>query len=169
MKKKSIFVIALGCLLLALSACGMSDEELRATIPQMVAISGSQQALAAAGSGNWTYQKNSLAIDAVHPLQDEETLTALSESSSLSATAGEEVGMFFGVSPDSVAVTYLPKDTDVSNGIPEGEAIDVDFGSDIFYFIMPEAGQDVIVTAKAVWNSYSDQSGTLSYSFIVTH
>ncbi|MDE7243348.1 MAG: hypothetical protein K2O18_05130 [Oscillospiraceae bacterium] len=170
MKKKSILVLAIGCLLLVLSACGgMSGEELRATMPQMAVISGTQQALSATGGGNWTYQKNSAAIDAVHPLQSEESLTTLSESSSISAAAGEEVGMYFGVSPDSVTVTYLPENTDVSNGIPEGETVDVAFGIDKFYNVMPEVSNDVVVTYKSNLNSYSDKSGTLDYYFIVTH
>lgn len=168
MKKKSLLALAL-CLLLALSACGrMSNEELQASMPKMAVISGSQQVSASSGGGDWTYQKNSLAIDAVHPLQSEEAMTALSADSSVSAAAGTEVGMYFSVQPDSVTITYLPTDTAADSSVPEGETAEVSYGNDVFSFIMPDVSQDVVVTATAVWNSRSDQSGTLNYHFIVT-
>ncbi len=170
MKKKLIFALAL-CLLMVLSACGqVSIEELQASVPSMAVISGSQQVRASLAGGDWTYKKSSFVADGANPLFSEQTMTDLKESSSVSAAAGEEVGMYFSVLPDAVTVTYWSADTAVEeNGaVPAGETVEVSYGNDVFSFIMPVAGQDTVMVATATWSSHSDRSGTMDYYFIVT-
>lgn len=165
MKKIAAFILTL-CFLLSLSACGhLNSEELQATVPTMTVSDGSQQAVQASSfGGNWTYKGQSFVADALHPLQ---ALDTLSENSALSAYAGTEVHMSFSVLPDSVTVTYWPADASVGDSIPEGQTTEVTFNNDLFSFVVPEGGGDLVLLAQAEWNSYSDRSGSMSYGFLI--
>ena len=164
--KKVIALILTFCFLLSLSACGhLSSEELQATIPTMTVSAGSQQtATASSSGGDWTYKGQSLAVDALHPLQ---ALDTLSENSALSAYAGTEVHMSFSVLPDSVTVTYWPADESVGDSIPEGRTTEVTFNNDLFSFAVPEGTGNIVLLAQAEWSSYSDRSGSMSYGFLI--
>ena len=165
MKKFAAFILTF-CFLLSLSACGhLSSEELQATVPTMTVSAGSQQtAQASSFGGNWTYKGQSFVADALHPLQ---ALDMLSENSALSAYAGMEVSMNFSVLPDSVTVTYWSADASVGDSIPEGQTTEVSFNNNLFSFDIPTGNGDIVLLAQAEWNSYSDQSGSMSYGFLI--
>jgi len=165
MKKITTFILAL-CFLLSLSACGhLSSEELQATVPTMTVSAGGQQTVrASSGGGNWTYSGQSFVADTLHPLQ---ALDVLSENSALSAYAGTEVHMSFSVLPDSVAVTYWSADEASGDSIPEGQTAEVSFNNNLFTFAVPDGSGDLVLSAQAEWNSYSDRSGTMSYGFLI--
>lgn len=165
MKKIAALILTL-CFLLSLSACGhLSNKELQATLPTLTVSDGSQQTTqASSGGGNWTYKGQSFVADALHPLQ---ALDTLSENSALSAYAGTEVFLSFSVLPDSVTVTCWPADESVGDSIPEGQTTEVTFNNNLFSFVVPEGSGDLVLLAQAEWNSYSDKSGTMGYSFLL--
>lgn len=165
MKKVTVFILVL-CCMLSLSACGhLNNDELRATIPTMAVVAaGSQQAASSISGGDWTYKGQSLAVDALHPLQSLDTLSA---DSALSASAGSEIFLNFSVLPDSVTVMYWSADESANDSIPEGQTAEVSFNNNLFSFTVPAGSGDLVLQAQAAWNSYSDRSGSMGYGFLI--
>ena len=155
---KKFLSVLLASLVLLLAGCGVSDQDIKESIPTLTLTSEDIPYSIPAYSYSWTVTDrwgngSSMAADTAHPLdaQEDLTITAL--------TAGAEVALEFSKTPDSVSVVYWSADeTDYENSTQ----LDTQFLDGAFHFTVPEtAGQMVF----SITGLYDDVSGTVTYCF----
>ncbi len=158
---KKMFCLVLAALTLLLAGCGVSDKEVKDSIPSMMILSGDVPAQIPAYSYSWTVTDRlgnsaSMAADTAHPLEAQEDLTTVT------LTAGGEVSLYFSKLPDSVTVTYWSaQETDYENGTQ----LSTTFLDDAFHFTAPETQGQQVYSVTALWSSYDDVSGSVTYAF----
>ena len=146
---------------LSLEASGMSDQEVKDSIPTASLEASGSAAEIPAYSYSWTVMDRlgngtSVIADTAHPLEAQEDLTTVA------LTAGGEVSLHFSKLPDSVTVTYWSaQETDYENSTQ----ISTTFRNDVFFFTAPEAQGQLVVSITALWSSYDDVSGSVTYAF----
>ena len=158
---KKILCLLLAALTLLLAGCGVSDQEVKDSIPTMVLVSGSTPTQIPAYSYSWTVMDRlgngaSVIADTAHPLEVQDDLTTVT------LTAGGEVSLHFSKLPDSVTVTYWSaQQTDYENSTQ----LEASFLNDAFLFTAPEAQGQLVFSITALWTGYSDVSGSVTYAF----
>ena len=158
---KKMFCLVLAALTLLLAGCGVSDQEVVDSIPSMIVQSGNIPAQVPAYSYSWTVTDRlgngaSVIADTAHPLEAREDLTTVT------LTAGGEVSLHFSRTPDSVTVTYWSaQETDYENGTQ----LSTTFLDDAFHFTAPETQGQQVYSVTALWSSYDDVSGSVTYAF----
>lgn len=158
---KKFLSVLLASLVLLLAGCGVSDQDIKESIPTLTLTSEDIPYSIPAYSYSWTVTDrwgngSSMAADTAHPLdaQEDLTITAL--------TAGAEVALEFSKTPDSVSVVYWSADeTDYENSTQ----LDTQFLDGAFHFTVPETAGQTVFSITSLWNSYDDVSGTVTYCF----
>ncbi len=158
---KKFLSVFLASLVLLLAGCGVSDQDIKESIPTLTLTSEDTPYSIPAYSYSWTVTDrwgngSSMAADTAHPLdaQEDLTITAL--------TAGAEVALEFSKTPDSVSVVYWSADeTDYENSTQ----LDTQFLDGAFHFTAPETAGQMVFSITGLWNSYDDISGTVTYCF----
>lgn len=158
---KKIFCLLLASLTLLLAGCGVSDKEVVDSIPTVIIVSGNTPSQIPVHNYSWTItnrwgSSSSVIADTAHPLEAQEDLTAVT------LTAGGEMSLYFSKLPDSVTVTYWSaQETDYENGTQ----VSTTFLNDAFHFTAPEAQGQLVYSITALWSSYDDVSGSVTYAF----
>lgn len=158
---KRILSIFLASLVLLLAGCGVSDQDVKASIPTLTLISGEDSFPIPAYSYSWTVTDrwgngSSMAADTAHPLEAQEDLTTVVLTDRTTAS------LQFSKTPDSVSVVYWnAEETDYENSTQ----IEVEFMDGAFHFAFPESTDQMVFSITALWSSYDDVSGSVSYVF----
>ena len=164
---KKILSLLMASLVLLLAGCGVSDQDVKDSIPTLSLETSGSTTEIPAYSYSWTVTNRwgnsaSMVADTAHPLEAQEDLT------SLTLTAGAEAVLTFSEIPDSVSVVFWRADEPDSENSTQVEATYRD-GS--FVFTVPgaddgSAGSEAMVySVTALWNSYDNVSGTVTYAF----
>lgn len=158
---KKIVSLLLVSLVLLLAGCGVSDQDLKESIPTLTLTSGEASFTIPAYSYSWTLTDRwgngtSMAADTAHPLEAQADLT-------IAVLSAGEASLQFSTTPDSVSVAYWSADeTDYENSTQ----LDTQFLDGAFHFTVPELSGQAVFSVTALWSSYDDISGTVTYSFI---
>lgn len=158
---KKILSLLLASLVLLLAGCGVSDQDVKDSIPTLSLDASGSTTEIPAYSYSWTVTNRwgnsaSMAADTAHPLEAQEDLTTVT------LTAGGEVSLYFSKLPDSVTVTYWSaQETDYENGTQ----LSTTFLDDAFHFTAPETQGQQVYSVTALWSSYDDVSGSVTYAF----
>ena len=157
---KKILSVLLASLILLLSGCGVSDQDIKESIPTLTLTSGEASFTIPAFSYSWTLTDrwgngSSMAADTAHPLDAKADL-------GLVVLSAGEASLQFSKAPDSVDIIYWSADeTDYENSTQ----LDSEFLDGAFHFTVPELSSQAVFSITALWNSYDDVSGTVTYCF----
>ena len=158
---KKILSVLLASLVLLLAGCGVSDQDIKESIPTLTLTSSETSFTIPAYSYSWTVTDrwgngSSMAADTAHPLEAQEDLT-------VAVLSAGEASLQFSTTPDSVSVAYWDADeSDYENSTQ----LDTQFLDGAFHFTVPELSGQAVFSITALWNSYDDISGTVTYCFI---
>ena len=158
---KKILCLILASLTLLLAGCGTSDQEVKESIPTLVIQAKSDIKKIPTFGYSWTVtgqlgNSASLIADTAHPIEAQDDLTTVTLS------AGEEVSLRFSRLPDSVTVVYWnAQETNYENSTQ----LNTTFLDDAFHFTAPEAQGQLVYSITALWSSYDDVSGSVTYAF----
>ena len=164
---KKILSLLMASLVLLLAGCGVSDQDVKDSIPTLSLETSGSTTEIPAYSYSWTVTNRwgnsaSMAADTAHPLEAQDDLT------SLTLTAGAEAVLTFSKIPDSVSVVFWRADeTDYESSTQ----VEATYRDGSFVFTVPgaddgSAGSEAMVySVTALWNSYDDVSGTVTYAF----
>ena len=183
MKKLLCAILAVLCLA-ALAGCGSKTvesnvPEILKTVPTLTVHCGENSTEGLQGTHEWWYAngdgtKTSFIADSLHPLQCKEYMTPLTIQPSPYSAHLPQARLEFSVVPDKVSARSWSVDAFCS----EGEPVDDGYYEVLVYILEPEGGtEDVrqffmelpyggyVYEVTAVWESYEDFGGEVSYSF----
>lgn len=185
MKKRIITVLVLVCLT-ALVGCGNkleeedSTEEALATVPTLTIHCGENSVEGLNGLREWWYKDRKgetvrFIADSLHPLQCKDYMTPLTILPSTKSSQPTTARLEFSVVPDKI-IAARRWSVDSFHG--PGEPVDDGYYEVLVYTLEPEGGtEDVrqffmelpyggyVYEVTALWESYEDFGGEVSYSF----
>ena len=164
---KKILSLLMASLVLLLAGCGVSDQDVKDSIPTLSLETSGSTTEIPAYSYSWTVTNRwgnsaSMVADTAHPLEAQDDLT------SLTLTAGAEAVLTFSKIPDSVSVVFWRADeTDYESSTQ----VEATYRDGSFVFTVPGAddgstgSEAMVYSVTALWNSYDNVSGTVTYAF----
>lgn len=184
MKKLLCAILAVLCLT-ALAGCGSETvesnvPEVLKTVPTLTVHCGENSTEALTGTQEWWYAngdgtQTSVIADSLHPLQCKEYMTPLAILPSTQSSQPTTARLEFSVVPDKIIAA---RRWSVDSFYSEGEPVDEGYYEVLVYILEPEGGTDdvrqffldlvyggYVFEVTAVWESYEQFGGEVSYSF----
>jgi hypothetical protein len=183
MKKMLLVMLAMLCLV-ALAGCGSKTVESDAPealkiVPTLTVHCGENSTEALTGTQEWWYDngdgsKTSFIADSLHPLQCKEYMTPLTILPSTQSSQPITARLEFSVIPDSITARRWSVDSFYG----PGEPVDDGYYDVLIYTLEPEGGTDdvrqffielpygdYVYEVTALWESYEQFGGEVSYGF----
>lgn len=184
MKKRLCAMLAVLCLA-ALAGCGSKTvesnvPEVLKTVPTLMVHCGENSTEGLQGTHEWWYAngdgtQTSFIADSLHPLQCKEYMTPLTIQPSLYSAHLPQARLEFSVVPDKIIAA---RSWSVDSFHGPGEPVDDGHYEVLVYILEPEGDTedvrqffielpygDYVYEVTALWESYEDFGGEVSYSF----